>query len=112
MQCNVICTHTHFKTKFKIFENETYILCVFFRTKDADDMMYSTNEIKALALKIEEALFHYFEDTGHKYKNKYRTLVFNIRDPKNKVSNNPVASAGFNFIFRVAWQLIGISRTC
>ncbi|PIK35600.1 putative death-inducer obliterator 1 isoform X2 [Apostichopus japonicus] len=33
---------------------------------------------------IEEALFKLHKDTGMKYKAKYRTLIFNLRDTKNK----------------------------
>lgn len=47
--------------------------------------MLSLSEIKSLALDIENELYGYFKDAGHKYKNKYRSLIFNIKDGKNKV---------------------------
>lgn len=47
--------------------------------------MMSSSEIKSLALTIEEELHYMFNDTGHKYRMKYRSLVFNIKDQKNKV---------------------------
>jgi len=47
--------------------------------------MLSSSEIKGLVLSIEEELFKYFKDTDSKYKAKYRSLVFNIKDQKNKV---------------------------
>ncbi|KAL3891724.1 hypothetical protein ACJMK2_003974 [Sinanodonta woodiana] len=53
------------------------------RSEGADDVMLSSSEIKGIALAIEEELFKYFRDTGHKYKAKYRSLIFNIKDPKN-----------------------------
>lgn len=59
---------------------------VYYRADAADDIMLSNSEIKGLALSIEEELFKYFKDTDSKYKAKYRSLLFNIRDQKNKVS--------------------------
>lgn len=56
-----------------------------FRAEDADDIMLSTSEIKHLALAIEEELFKVYNSTGHKYRAKYRTLLFNLKDQKNKV---------------------------
>ena len=53
-------------------------------------MVLSNSEIKGLSLSIEEEMFNYFKDTDHKYKAKYRSLVFNIKDQKNKVSFNKV----------------------
>lgn len=40
-----------------------------------------------VATKIEKELFSFFRDTDAKYKNKYRSLMFNLKDPKNNVSN-------------------------
>lgn len=56
-----------------------------FRANDADDIMLSGTEIKQLALDIEDELFKYYGGVTSKYKNKYRSLVFNMKDPKNKV---------------------------
>uniref|UniRef100_G3WD84 PHD finger protein 3 n=1 Tax=Sarcophilus harrisii TaxID=9305 RepID=G3WD84_SARHA len=36
-----------------------------------------------VATKIEKELFSFFRDTDAKYKNKYRSLMFNLKDPKN-----------------------------
>ncbi|XP_007424083.1 PHD finger protein 3 isoform X1 [Python bivittatus] len=38
-----------------------------------------------VATKIEKELFSFFRDTDSKYKNKYRSLIFNLKDPKNKI---------------------------
>ncbi|KAM5163767.1 PHD finger protein 3 [Mantella aurantiaca] len=35
--------------------------------------------------KIERELFSFYRDTDSKYKNKYRSLMFNLKDPKNNV---------------------------
>ena len=48
-------------------------------------MMVSGSEIKHIAMAIEEELFKLFGAVSPKYKNRYRSLVFNIRDQKNKV---------------------------
>ncbi|XP_027248628.1 PHD finger protein 3 isoform X5 [Cricetulus griseus] len=38
-----------------------------------------------VATKIEKELFSFFRDTDSKYKNKYRSLMFNLKDPKNNI---------------------------
>ncbi|XP_018420360.1 PREDICTED: PHD finger protein 3 isoform X2 [Nanorana parkeri] len=38
-----------------------------------------------VSAKIEKELFSFYRDTDSKYKNKYRSLMFNLRDPKNNV---------------------------
>lgn len=43
-------------------------------------------EAESIAEGIEEALFHLTQDTNLRYKNKYRSLLFNLRDPRNVVS--------------------------
>ncbi|XP_008550107.2 uncharacterized protein LOC103573034 isoform X2 [Microplitis demolitor] len=53
------------------------------RIKEADDLKISNEEIENLALKIELEMYKYFRDTGSKYKAKYRSLLFNIKDTKN-----------------------------
>ena len=40
-----------------------------------------------LVRQIEEDMYKAFKDTSHRYKAKYRTLMFNLKDPRNKVSN-------------------------
>lgn len=57
----------------------------FVRAEGADDVMLSTIEIRTIALKIEEELYAVFQETGHKYKAKYRSLIFNIKDSRNQV---------------------------
>lgn len=43
-------------------------------------------EVESIAKDIEEALFHLTQGTNLQYKNKYRSLLFNLRDPRNIVS--------------------------
>ncbi|XP_075718106.1 PHD finger protein 3 [Rhinoderma darwinii] len=38
-----------------------------------------------VSAKIEKELFLFYRDTDAKYKNKYRSLMFNLKDPKNNV---------------------------
>ena len=54
--------------------------------------MLSLSEIKLLALDIENELYDFFKETGHKYKAKYRSLIFNIKDSRNKISQNQLSS--------------------
>ena len=53
------------------------------RIKATSDLKLTQEEISDLALNIELELYKYFKDTGAKYKAKYRSLVFNIKDTKN-----------------------------
>lgn len=53
------------------------------RIKETEDLTLNDEEIFALALNIELEMYKYFRDTGSKYKAKYRSLVFNIKDTKN-----------------------------
>ena len=41
--------------------------------------------IESIANDIEEKLFNLNQDINPKYKNKYRSLVFNLKDLKNQV---------------------------
>jgi len=53
------------------------------RIKATEDLKLTDEEIADLALNIELEMYKYFKDTGSKYKAKYRSLVFNIKDTKN-----------------------------
>lgn len=53
------------------------------RIQECDDLVVPEEDIQTIALHIEEEMHSYFRDTGIKYKSKYRSLVFNIKDPKN-----------------------------
>ncbi|GAB6018665.1 Death-inducer obliterator 1, variant 2 [Chamberlinius hualienensis] len=53
------------------------------RNKDAEDLNISSDEVLKISLNIEEELFKVFNDVGAKYKAKYRSLIFNIKDPRN-----------------------------
>ena len=61
-------------------------LLFFVRADEADDILLSGTEIKQIAMAIEDELYRCFGAVTSKYKNRYRSLTFNIRDPKNKVS--------------------------
>lgn len=56
-----------------------------FRLKESD-LHISVERASEVAKKTERELFHLFKDTDHKYKNKYRSLIFNLKDTKNNVS--------------------------
>lgn len=53
---------------------------------DSDDLKMSESEVGRLAVAIEKEMFNLCLSTDSKYKNKYRSLMFNLKDPKNKVS--------------------------
>ena len=45
----------------------------------------SEEDVDKCAHNVEGEMFSFFGDTGHHYKNKYRSLMFNLKDPRNKV---------------------------
>ncbi|MBN3320822.1 PHF3 protein, partial [Atractosteus spatula] len=49
------------------------------------DMKISAERAARVALKTEKELFAFFRDTDSKYKSKYRSLMFNLKDAKNNV---------------------------
>ncbi|XP_039594646.1 PHD finger protein 3 isoform X1 [Polypterus senegalus] len=49
------------------------------------ELKISTERAAKVALKTERELFAFFRDTDSKYKSKYRSLMFNLRDAKNNV---------------------------
>ena len=55
------------------------------RKKESSEIRISVEEIMKLVGKIEDDMYKAFKDTSHRYKAKYRTLMFNLRDPRNKV---------------------------
>ncbi len=63
------------------------LLLLLFRCEDAADMKnLEQSGVEAIASDIEEKLFNLHQDINPKYKNKYRSLVFNLKDTKNQVS--------------------------
>ncbi|KAL4640915.1 PHD finger protein 3 isoform X2 [Arapaima gigas] len=49
------------------------------------DLKVSTERASHVATKTEKELFAFFRDTDSKYKSKYRSLMFNLKDSKNNV---------------------------
>lgn len=66
--------------------NQKHMMCVFFRLADSTLKIPEERAAK-VATKIEKELFSFFRDTDSKYKNKYRSLIFNLKDPKNNVGD-------------------------
>ncbi|KAM9804196.1 PHD finger protein 3 [Neosynchiropus ocellatus] len=54
------------------------------RLKESD-LKISVEKAYEVAKKTERELFHLYKDTENKYKNKYRSLMFNLKDTKNNV---------------------------
>lgn len=54
------------------------------RLKESD-LNISVEKASEVAKKTERELFHLYKDTDNKYKNKYRSLMFNLKDTKNNV---------------------------
>nr|XP_058933128.1 death-inducer obliterator 1-like [Kogia breviceps] len=54
------------------------------RVTDSDDLIMTQNEVGKIALHIEEEMFNLFRATDSRYKSKYRSLMFNLRDRRNQ----------------------------
>ncbi|XP_070237534.1 death-inducer obliterator 1 isoform X1 [Bos mutus] len=54
------------------------------RVNDSDDLIMTENEVGKIALLIEKEMFNLFRVTDNRYKSKYRSLMFNLKDPKNQ----------------------------
>ncbi|KAJ8264699.1 hypothetical protein GJAV_G00152730 [Gymnothorax javanicus] len=52
---------------------------------NGSDLKVSAERAAKVAMKTEKELFSFFRDTDSKYKSKYRSLMFNLKDPKNNV---------------------------
>lgn len=62
------------------------VISVVFSHRLTDSSLKIPEERAAkVATRIERELFSFFRDTDSKYKNKYRSLMFNLKDPKNNV---------------------------
>ncbi|KAL1776898.1 adhesion G protein-coupled receptor B2 isoform X1 [Sigmodon hispidus] len=53
------------------------------RIQELPDQLLTEEEVIGIAEDIEAALFHLTQDTNLRYKAKYRSLLFNLRDPRN-----------------------------
>lgn len=60
---------------------------VFNRVNDSDDLVMTESEVGKVALNIEKEMFNLFQVTDNRYKSKYRSIMFNLKDPKNQVCN-------------------------
>ncbi|XP_048354398.1 death-inducer obliterator 1 isoform X2 [Sphaerodactylus townsendi] len=54
------------------------------RVNDSDDLFMTESEVGKIALNIEKEMFNLFQATDTRYKSKYRSIMFNLKDPKNQ----------------------------
>ncbi|XP_077569688.1 uncharacterized protein LOC144194458 isoform X2 [Stigmatopora nigra] len=54
------------------------------RVCECEDLAMSESDAVKLVASIETEMFDIFRNTDSKYMNKYRTIMFNLKDPKNK----------------------------
>ncbi|XP_072304764.1 uncharacterized protein [Eucyclogobius newberryi] len=57
---------------------------LFKRVCDTEELDMSEKDVGKLVTNIETEMFNIFRNTDSKYMNKYRTIMFNLKDPKNK----------------------------
>lgn len=62
-----------------------FFALVFFHRLTDSSLKIPEERAAKVATRIERELFSFFRDTDSKYKNKYRSLMFNLKDPKNNV---------------------------
>ncbi|XP_055467333.1 SPOC domain-containing protein 1 [Psammomys obesus] len=53
------------------------------RVQELPGLLLREEDVAGIAEGIEAALFHLTQDTNIRYKTKYRSLLFNLRDPRN-----------------------------
>ena len=72
------------------------------RCKEAKDLESDESIVEQIAEEIENSLFSLFKNVGVKYKNKYRSLIYNIKDKKNptlfrKIITKQITPGKFSF---------------
>lgn len=58
------------------------------RCQESQGFSLNQSQVQRLGKKIERELYLLHEGTGQKYKAKYRTLMFNLKDQRNRVSHH------------------------
>lgn len=74
------------------------------RLKLVDDLKLSEEEVNNISTEIESQLYKCFGDTSQKYRNKYRSLIFNIKDVKNQTLWRRICEKSIN-----PYQLVRLS---
>ncbi|XP_062951334.1 LOW QUALITY PROTEIN: death-inducer obliterator 1-like [Cynocephalus volans] len=54
------------------------------RVSDSDDLIMTEKEVGNITLHLEKEMFNLFQVTDIRYMRKYRSLLFNLKDPKNQ----------------------------
>ncbi|XP_078275016.1 death-inducer obliterator 1-like isoform X2 [Rhinoraja longicauda] len=54
------------------------------RVNDCDDLRVTEDTIGKIAVNVEKELFTLFQDTHSKYKSRYRSIMFNLKNPRNQ----------------------------
>uniref|UniRef100_A0A4X2JSN0 TFIIS central domain-containing protein n=1 Tax=Vombatus ursinus TaxID=29139 RepID=A0A4X2JSN0_VOMUR len=54
------------------------------RVNDSNDLIMTENEVGKIALRIEKEMFNLFQVTDNRYKGTYRSIMLNLKDPKNQ----------------------------
>ena len=56
-----------------------------YRKEAVDDVVVTQEQVEKIANQIEVKLYNLHGDINTKYKTKYRSLLFNLKDTKNQV---------------------------
>ncbi|XP_075051292.1 SPOC domain-containing protein 1 isoform X2 [Mixophyes fleayi] len=55
------------------------------RVQETQNLDVHMESVEKLAKNVENEMYNLYHDTGVRYKSKYRSLLFNLKDPKNKI---------------------------
>ncbi|CAJ0950469.1 unnamed protein product [Ranitomeya imitator] len=85
-RCNVTDRYRYRCNVVQCEEADTQTQCtVLLRRLSESNSKIPEERATKVSAKIEKELFSFYRDTDSKYKNKYRSLMFNLKDPKNNV---------------------------
>lgn len=79
---------------------------------DCEDLETSESEVAKLVASIEMEMFDIFRNTDSKYMNKYRTIMFNLKDSRNKVCSKLIKPSNSQYCRNLYSKLfLGATRS-
>ena len=96
-----------------LFESAAYFVSTQTRHGEVTDLSDLDQEaVEKVANDIEEKLHNLYQDINPKYKNKYRSLLFNLKDSKNPVGQHKLIYYHCHVaIFLLSYLFISLSLT-
>ncbi|XP_075460772.1 SPOC domain-containing protein 1 isoform X2 [Ascaphus truei] len=85
LYCSALTAAVMFPEEVRVTAVQTLRDVLLKRVQEAQDLDVREETVSCVAENVERELFMLFLRADHRYKNKYRSLLFNLKDPKNKV---------------------------